>query len=143
MMKLAFRKTNSPGVLPGLVNDYTRWRLMTDYPHGGVIIGDTLWHMTLKGVIQEPFRNFSDWDVFKTPVSDEVALARIAKVRNMKYDRGSLLAFYFPWRITDSSRAYCYEFQWYLLTDENPNRPIVPGTLTAELLRQLNADVIL
>ena len=40
---LALRHRDPPGVL-GLFADLIRWRLVTDYPHAGIVVGGTLYH---------------------------------------------------------------------------------------------------
>jgi hypothetical protein len=139
-MKIAFRKTNTPGFFPGLFNAYTRWSLKTDYAHGGVLIGDQLWHTTTKGVMPETINSLEEWDLFQTDVPDTIALERCTKVHKTKYDLASLLSFKLPIRITDSKSLYCFEFQWYVLTGEHPRKPISPDTIMAEILRKLNAQ---
>jgi hypothetical protein len=137
-MKVAFRKTNKPGLLPGLFNDYTRWSLKTGYAHGGVVIGDQLWHTTRDGFIHEPFTNPEEWDLFETPISDELATQRLTPFLGMRYDAFSLLGFKLPFRFSDSHGLNCFEIPWLALTGNNPNKPISPDTIMAELLRQLN-----
>lgn len=141
-MKLAFRKTNTPGFFPGLFNRYTKWSLKTDYPHGGVIIDGILWHTTPKGLQPEVFNNHNDFDVFDTLVSDKIALNRISEYKGIRYDGIGLIGFKLPWRFSDSKALYCFEVLWLALTGENPNKPISPDTVMAELLRQINAQSI-
>lgn len=140
-MKIAFRKTNNPG-LPGLFNRYTKWSLKTGYAHGGVLIGDDLWHMTPHGLIPEKVKSLESWDLFHTPVSDKIALNRISAYRGIRYDGIGLIGFKLPWRFSDSKALYCFEVLWLALTGENPNKPISPDTVMAELLRQINAQGI-
>lgn len=139
-MKIAFRKNNAPGFFPGLFNRYTRWSLKTDYAHGGVVIGDQLWHTTPHGLTPEPFNSPESWDLFNTPVSDTLALNRINEYKGIRYDGIGLIGFKLPWRFSDSKALYCFEVPWLALTGENPNKPISPDTIMAELLRQLNAQ---
>ena len=139
-MKIAFRKTNAPGLLPGLFNSYTRWSLKTDYPHGGVLIGDQLWHTTRHGLAVEPFSDPQNWDVFESKVTDEKALERLSKFLHIRYDPVSLLGFKIPLKFSDSRGLYCFEVLWLALTGENPSKPISPDTVMAEMLRQQNAQ---
>jgi hypothetical protein len=137
-MKIAFRKTNAPGFFPGLFNRYTRWSLKTAYAHGGQIIDGQLWHTTAKGFIPEPFDSPESWDVFETPVSDTMALKRVAAYKGIRYDAFSLLGFKIPLRFSDSGGLNCFEAQWLGLTGENPNTQISADTVMAQLLRMLN-----
>ena len=139
-MKLAFRKTNAKGFFPSLFNRYTKWSLKTDYPHGGVIIGDMLWHTTPSGLQSEVFNKHNDFDVFDTPVSDKIALNRISEYKGIRYDGIGLIGFKLPWRFSDSNALYCFEVLWLALTGENPSKPISPDTIMAELLRKINAQ---
>lgn len=139
-MKLAFRKTNAPGFFPGLFNAYTKWSLKTGYSHGGVVIGDQIWHTTKHGVMPETFELTEAWDLFETCVSDKIALERCTKVHGMRYDPASLLGFKLPIQISDSRGLYCFEFQWLALTGEHSRNLISPDTVMAEVLRQINAQ---
>jgi hypothetical protein len=139
-MQIAFRKTNAPGFFPGLFNAYTKWSLKTDYSHGGVVIGDQLWHTTKHGVRSETFESTESWDLFETDVSDKIALDRCTKVLGMRYDTASLLGFKLPIRVTDSRGLYCFELQWLAYTGEHPKKKVSPDTVMAELLRNLNAQ---
>lgn len=136
-MKLAFRKTDGPGI-SGLFNRYTKWSLKTGYAHGGVLIGDQLWHTTTHGVMPELFEPSEAWDLFDSGTSDKIALERCTKVLGMRYDPASLLGFKLPIRVTDVKGLYCFELQWLALTGEHPRKPISPDTVMAELLRRLN-----
>jgi hypothetical protein len=140
-MKIAFRKTNGPG-LSGLFNRYTKWSLKTGYSHGGVVIGDQLWHTTADGVMPEPFEPSEAWDLFESGLSDKIALERCTEVLGMRYDPASLLGFKLPIRVTDAKGLYCFELQWLVLTGEHPRNPISPDTVMAELLRRLNAQAL-
>lgn len=137
-MKLAFRKTNAPGFFPGLFNRYTRWSLKTAYPHGGLLIGDQLWHTTTKGFRPEPFESPESWDLFETPVTDTIALERIEAYKGIRYDVFSLLGFKLPFHFSDSKALNCFEAQWLGLTGENPRTQITPDALMAHLLRTIN-----
>jgi hypothetical protein len=138
-MKVAFRKTNAPGLIAGLFNRYTKWTLKTGYSHGGVVIGDQLWHTTKSGFLAEKFTDHENWDLFETPVTDKIASERLTKVLKMRYDPFSLLGFKLPFRFSDSKGLYCFEVQWIALTGMHPNQPISPDSVMAEILRMLNA----
>jgi hypothetical protein len=137
-MKIAFRKTNASGFFPALFNRYTRWSLKTSYAHGGLVIGDQLWHTTPKGFLPETFKSPESWDLFDTPVSDKLALERISEYEGIRYDAFSLLGFKLPFHFSDSKRLNCFESQWLGLTGENPSTQITPDAVMAQLLRMLN-----
>ncbi len=138
-MKIAMRKTNAPGFFPGLFNNWTKWSLHTEYSHGGVLIGDQLWHTTTKGVLPETLKNPELWDLFETNVPDTIALERCMAVLGQRYDLISLLGFKIPIRITDSRGLYCFELQWLAMTGEHPKKRVSPDTVMAEILRGNNA----
>lgn len=137
-MKLAFRKTNAPGFFAGLFNRYTRWSLKTNYSHGGLLIGEHLWHTTTQGFIPEPFNSSEAWDLFQTPISDRIALSRVSGYKGIRYDAYSLLGFKLPFKFSDRNGLNCFEGQWLGLTGENPTTQISPDFLMAKLLRMLN-----
>jgi hypothetical protein len=135
-MKIGFRTTNAPGLLPGLFNDYTKWSLKTEFPHGGIVIGDELWHTTKKGFAKEPFVEFSSWQTFDTDVSDELGVQRLTPYLGMRYDIASLLGFKIPVHISDANALYCFEPMWIGLTGENPSTLITPEKILTYVLRK-------
>lgn len=129
-MKLALRK--SP--------DSDKWnhksaaaiisaRLVTRYPHAGVVIGDVLYHATASsGVHAEPFSGGDNWLLVDVGGDDESAMALFSKEEGKGYDWFSLLAFaLIP--ATDSKRWYCYELAYYLMTGRKPVDRVTPEDL--------------
>lgn len=137
-MKIAFRKSNPDGFFKNLFGRYTKWSLKTDYAHGGVVIGDTLYHSTAHGFTVQKFVKSEDWDLFCTDVPDSIAMLRLNEYQSIHYDFLSLLSFKLPFRISDAKRLYCFELVWIALTGENPIKPISPDTIMAQLLRAIN-----
>ena len=130
MTYLALKHAAPAGLLPRLFHALTRARLVTQYPHGGIVRGDTLMHSTLaKGLHAEPF-NPRGWHLF--PIPDQPWHEGLFEhYKGTPYDAFSQLAFALPWRISDSSRMYCYEWQHLWLTGEKRRGRIVPELLLA------------
>lgn len=129
-MKLALRKApDSDKWNHKLAAAIIRTRLVTRYPHAGIVIGSTLYHATAAhGVNDEPFVQTDNWELFDISGSDSLAISRYIDEEGKEYDWFSLLAFaMIPAR--DSRRWYCYELAYYLITGEKPKDRITPEDL--------------
>lgn len=111
-------------------------RLVTQYPHAGIVIGDTLYHSTgSEGVHAEPGADLSGYVLIDLGESFDVdALARYELVAGAGYDFFSLLAFVIT-SARDSKRWYCYELAYYLMTGLNPHERVTPEMLILTALR--------
>lgn len=109
-------------------------RLVTSYPHAGIVIGDTLHHATAQhGVISEPFTP-DGWVVFDIGGDDARALSLFYDQKGKGYDWVSLFAFIMV-NASDSQRWYCYELSYYLMTGKRPSDRVTPETLLIESKR--------
>lgn len=133
---LALRHRDPTGVL-GLFAKLIRWRLVTGYPHGGIVAGATLFHSTLAAGVhpQDAPAAADGWLLLPTTVPLELAMERIGHRVGLPYDWPSLLAFVLPVSVRWSRADYCFEFCWYVLTGEEPT-----GRVTAEQLAVLVAQ---
>jgi hypothetical protein len=115
-MKLALKHAPPKGVFKRLFHWLTAVRLLTRYPHGGIVIGDQLLHCNLsKGLHHETFLP-EGWDLFDVPGGDDaLAWDLFHELEHTPYDVFGLLAFVLPWRVSDSSRMYCYRWQLRVL----------------------------
>lgn len=126
---LALRHTSPPGLIQGAFARLTKARLVTRYPHAGIVIDGVLYQSTLaKGVHSAPF-NSEGWNVFAISTEHTLLLERFNNVKNSKYDWFSLLAFVLPFRITVAKWFYCYELCHYMLTGDVPVQRITPEDL--------------
>lgn len=108
-------------------------RLVTDYPHSGIVIGNTLYHATSRhGLIEQEF-NPEGWRVVEYGGDDVQALRLFAEHQGEGYDWISLLAFIVA-PASDSQRWYCYEWCWYAMTGKRAK-----GRVTPEMLLELAA----
>ena len=127
---LALRKTDGKGLGGKLFSLITRSRINTNYPHGAIVIGDELFHITaFKNVVQEPFLHPEEYDLWETDVPAYVAKQRFKQNQHLGYDYFGLLVFIVFWNATDSSRDYCFEFCHRLLKGFVPRRKIRPEDL--------------
>ena len=132
-MKLALKRTpaSNATLLQRIFAALTRWRLVSQYSHGGIVVNGYLIHATTRhGLTIERFNPaHAGWDLFElgTDRDDEVELLFDA-LGAVKYDWLSLLAFVLPWRVSDRKRLYCFE--WCALAMGLP----VAGRITPELL---------
>lgn len=129
MVYLALRKTNPPGVGPLLFAKMTTYRLVTRYPHAGIVVDGTLYQATLKdGVHSTPFDPLG-WDLFSVDLAPALALDRFTSVKGARYDWFSLLGFILPFRVSKGSWFYCYELAYFIITGIIPTGRITPEDL--------------
>lgn len=127
---LALKKTRQPS----LFNRYTCWRLHTQFPHAGVVVGDMLLHSTMKsGVHSVKFQNNGEWVLFPTQISCEKVLQRFEKVKGTHYDWLGLLAFIVPFETDLGKWLFCYELAHLLLKGERPTELVTPEILICEI----------
>jgi hypothetical protein len=131
-VKLALKHAPPKGFGKRAFHELTAYRLVTHYPHSGIVIGDQLLHTNLsRGVHAETFIPVG-WDLFDVPGGDdELAWDRFNFAFGMPYDIFSQLAFVIPNSASDSNRLYCYELSWYLLTGVMPRRRVTAEDLLA------------
>lgn len=131
---LALKHKPPSGLLARLFHWLTAARLLTLYPHAGVVKDGVLMHSNLaNGLHSEPF-NAEGWHLFVLPdfVAQHV-LPRFEAEQGAKYDWFSLLAFLLPWQVRDHERFYCYEWCWLALTGIKPSYRVTPEMLLAKL----------
>jgi hypothetical protein len=111
-------------------------RLVTKYPHGGVVLDGVLYHANVKnGVHAEPIPTGEVWRLAPTKINPEVFRGWYELVKGKPYDWFSLLAFIPFFKARWSKGMYCYEFQHYAVTGENPSNRVTPESLLANHLR--------
>jgi hypothetical protein len=129
-MQLALRK--GPSLNANALGKFSaqaiKLRLVTNYPHSGIVIGGVLHHATAQhGVITEPF-NPEGWVVLDIGGDDARALALFKEQEGKGYDWVSLFAFVMV-NASDSQRWYCYELSHYMMTGQRPGNRVTPETL--------------
>jgi len=132
-MKLALRTGAAPDAnsLGRFSAKAIKLRLVTHYPHAGIVVGDTLYHATSRhGVIAEPF-NPTGWVVFDIGGDDARALELFKEQEGKGYDWISLFAFVML-NASDSQRWYCYELSSYMMTGKRPGARVTPESLLIE-----------
>lgn len=114
----------------------TRWRLCSNYCHGGIAINSKMHHMTYKDGLHVSGFDTDKWDLY--PLSDQNSnrlYDLFIQYKQVKYDGFSLLGFVLPWRITDSKRMYCFEWCGRVL-GLPINKRITPEDLLIAVLQQ-------
>ena len=88
-----------------------RWRLVSQWCHGGVVCDGVLHHVTTQdGLTQTEDWTPNRWDLIELPGSARDVLQTALQAHaGAKYDWFSLLAFILPGRWSDSKRLYCFE----------------------------------
>ena len=131
-MKLALRHTLPPSA--STLHDVSAFvietRLVSKFAHGGVVIGNTLYHSNASnGVHAEPGADLSGFLLIDLgDAHDARALALFEAVKGSRYDFFSLVAFVFP-GFRDSRRYYCFELCYLLMTGRNPAERVTCETL--------------
>lgn len=112
-------------------------RLVSDYCHGGVVIGDALYHATAAhGLNALPAGCWTPehWDLFDFGDSHD-ADARLLFMLNegAAYDWIGLLAFEgLPFN--DPAKLYCFEWCWFAMTGNRPTFRVTPEMLVRVVL---------
>ena len=131
---LALKYAKPPGFSKGLFHDLTKARLVTRYPHAGIVKDGMLMHANLsRGLHKEPFIP-GGWLLI--PIPDQPwQVGLFEQWEGTPYDVFSLLAFATPFPARDSSKLYCYEWDWLWLTNQRPIERVTPEDLLVEALR--------
>jgi len=133
---LAMKYAAPSGFIRGLFHRITRVRLLTAYPHSGIVRDGMLMHTNLdNGLHIVPF-DPAGWELYEIP-SHPKHDDLFDQYEGTKYDWFSLLAFVLPWNVRDGSRMYCYEWSWLYMTGQNPNERITPEMLLAQAYRSI------
>lgn len=108
-----------------------RARLVSQYSHGGIVIKGALYHATsANGLHKLEAGEWSpeNWDLFDIGGDNRAALALFEKLKGVKYDWFSLLAFV-GIRAHDTNKFYCFEWCYYARTLASPDVRITPEIL--------------
>lgn len=151
-MLLAMRTT--PATDARWIDKLAHWlikaRLVTRYPHAGIVIGDTLYHSTAK---QGPHKT-TEWhperwvlvdvggddqkaiDAFESIIVEPDGwFRRLVRKITKGYDFASLLSFVgVP--VRDSRSVYCFELCWLMMTGKHPTERVTLETLLVLAARQ-------
>lgn len=106
-------------------------RIVTKYPHGGIVIGNDLYHANVSHgthVIKDA--DLTGYVLINLGTElDERALKIFKQIEGTGYDWFSLFAFVLvPTR--DSERHYCYELCYLMMTGRIPCERVTPETLS-------------
>jgi hypothetical protein len=115
-MYLALKKTHASDATPlqKVISNLIKWRLCSNYSHGGIVIGDTLYHSSYmnKGLYSEKFdmSNSPGWDFFYLGnEKDEEVIKLYNKLKGTPYDLLGLLTFIVSFQ-ADYEKLYCFEW---------------------------------
>ena len=119
-----------------------RARLVSNYSHSAVRIGDHIYHSTLLGggvrKDEATADALSEYVWVNVKVSDEYGLERFKEREGNGYDLFSQLAFILPGKYSDSTRDYCFELTLHMLGGN------ITGRVTAETILEhlIHANLI-
>ena len=132
---LALRHTSPKGFFPRLFAELTKTRLVTQYPHAGIVIDGVLYEATFKHGVHSTKFDPTGWHLFTIDkVSKTNLLARFKQFEGRPYDWFSLLAFVLPFRASVSQWLYCYELCSVMLDGHNPSKRVTPEILLTKVL---------
>ena len=132
---LALKYAKPQGFFKRAFHNLTRARLVTRYPHSGIVQDGMLMHSNLsKGLNREPFEPEGWLLIPIRPAIDPITA--FIRLEDTPYDWFSLLAFILPWRVRHRDWLYCYEVCWYVQTGQMPIERVTPEDLAIEALRQ-------
>lgn len=131
-MQLALRKTAATGA--SWTARFAAWaikaRLVSAYCHGGIVIGNRIYHATATHGLTDSDFTAEHWDLFDVGTDKDLDVLNMYQLlKGTQYDWFSLLAFVLPWRLSDASRMYCFEWCWMCLENRNPTERITPEAL--------------
>jgi len=148
-MKIAFKKTaaSDAGLLAKFGTWYTKVRLVTEYPHGGVVIGDTLYHSNAANGLHKTSFTETKWDLFDVGTDGEAAFLEWfgQNEGKLKYGWLKLLGFTtLVWALDllrkvpiigkhIAKTIYCYEVTWVALTGKLPSGRVTPEFTLAKI----------
>ena len=131
---LALRHTSPPGVLQSLFARLTKARLVTQYPHAGIMIDGVLYEATFKHGVRSVKFDQTGWHLFTIDKVDKNdLLTRFKQVEGRPYDSFSLLGFVVPFRVTVAKWFYCYELCSFMLDGNIPAKRVTPETLLTKV----------
>ena len=135
-MKLALRRLPASASWRHRVAAWAiKTRLVSNYCHSGIVIGDTLYHANTTDGLHASGFDADKWELYDLAGSDTEALALFLRYRGTGYDWFSLLAFLLPGHIADGRRLYCFEWSWLAITGEIPSERITPEMLLTKAVR--------
>ena len=94
----------------------TKWRLCSQYSHGGIVLDGWLYHSTLQhgGLDRERFdmaAASAGWDFVDLGPERDAAMQLLFRLyRGTPYDLFGLLAFVLPGHYDDPQSLYCFEW---------------------------------
>jgi hypothetical protein len=138
---LALRVVPPPGFWQGVFAALTRWRLVTAYPHAGVVVDGQLVHSTLAhGVHADIYDAFAMAAVADHARADARAWTA-SGIAWVFHTTGSVcLAFVLPLSMRWSKGDYCFEFCWYVLTGQKSTGLVTAEQLLAVAAQQMAAQ---
>jgi len=133
-MKLALRRSAAEGAstLDRLLSWVIKTRLVTRFPHAGIVIGDTLYHSTGRKGLHADNLDGADWVLIDIGGDDDRALGLFHEWRGASYDWFSLLAFV-GLKARDSRRFYCYEWCYLAMQGQQYKGRVTPELLLTEV----------
>ena len=129
-MKLALRRGAAEGAstLARLLSWVIKTRLVTRFPHAGIVIDGVLYHSTGRKGLHADRLDGADWVLVDIGGDDNRALGLFHEWRGAGYDWFSLLAFV-GLRVRDSRRLYCYEWAYLAMTGGVYKGRVTPESL--------------
>lgn len=129
LLALRTQPASDANWLDVVTHNLIKARLVTAYPHGGIVIGSTLYHSTATdGVVKTDDWTPKNWVLIDVGGDDQKALDVFTQLEGGRYDWFSLLAFV-GIKARDSKASYCFELCHHMMTGEHPTDRVTPENL--------------
>jgi hypothetical protein len=131
-MKLALKKTPSKSLFGKIFGQLIKWRLVSTYCHGGIVIGNLVYHCNYDHGLYASEFNQDGWEFYDVPAADDAqALKLFEDMQGVKYDWFGILGFILPFKLQRKEKLYCFEWCYLCMTGNPPACRVTPEVLLA------------
>ena len=136
-MKLALRRDAASNAtwMQALACKIIKARLVSQFCHGGIVVGDNLYHATgTHGLHMVPAGQWTpdNWLLIDIGTNQDLRVLNLfEQVNGMPYDWFSLLAFA-GFRYEDITKVYCFEWCYWCIHGAPPTGRVTPEMLILE-----------
>lgn len=144
-MHLAFKRTaaSKATFLQRLYCKLIRWRLASEYCHGGIVVNGAMYHVTAVDGLHVSDYEPEKWQLYDLGSKDDTwLLSLFDSLQGAKYNWLGILDFELPFILRDRRKFYCFEW-CFLAMRGNPETTnmIAPERLLTLLLKDKNNGI--
>ena len=137
-MKLALRADHAAGATAPerAFAALTRWRLASQWCHGGIVIGERLYHVTARGALHSTSYTPDCWHLVDLGEDNDTwALQLFERLQGARYNFAGVLGFGIPGVRGSDARLYCFEW-CAMCIGAPPHRWMTPERLLFHALQK-------